>query len=126
MKIDKSTGVPALLAGLVSFCTLLGIMWLVLRPAVSTAVASDLKDDIQKTVKDTVEQEIKPMKTAVEAQLTAFEVIIQDRILSLRKEIALLQRKQVSEGLTVEETTRMVDLEAQLSAQEKALRGLQQ
>ena len=112
MKITKDAGVPALLASLVSFVTLLGILWFIVKPIVAASIGEALADDI----KATVQREVAPIRGG-------FDVLLTQQIIQTQKAIALLERKGLT-NLTAEETTQLVDLRAQLEAQQMALREL--
>lgn len=112
MKIDKSTGIPALLASLVSFCAIMAIMWGFVRPVISTAVAGELTDDIERAV----DNKIAPIKGG-------FDVLLTQQIVQTQRDIAQLERRGLT-NLTEEETDRLVQLRAQLEAQQRALMEL--
>lgn len=112
MKIDKSTGIPALFATAVSFCAVLGIMWGLVRPIISEAVAGELTDDIAQTV----DNKIAPIKGG-------FDVLLTQQIVQTQRDIAQLERRGLT-NLTAEETDRLVQLRAQLEAQQRALQEL--
>lgn len=112
MKISKDAGIPALLASLVSFTVLLGITWGLVKPTISTAVAAELTDEISKAV----DNKIAPLKGG-------FDVLLTQQIFQTQREIAQLERLG-STNLTVEQTNRLVELRAQLEAQQRALQEL--
>ncbi len=112
MRVDRQSGVMALLGGLVSILPVMIIVWTVLRPFVTDSISVALADDITSTV----QRELAPVKGG-------FEVLLMQQIIQSQKAIALLERRGLT-NLTPEETTQLVDLRAQLAAQQSALAEL--
>lgn len=112
MRISKEAGIPALIATGASLVTLLGIMWVLVKPAIADSVFEALKGDIKRSV----QEEVGPIRGG-------FDVLLSQQIIQTQKAIALLERKGIT-NLTAEETTQLVDLRAQLSAQQMALQEL--
>lgn len=114
MKIDKGQGIGALLSTIVSVAAVVPIVWFVVQPLLLSSISTAMAQDTREIVKE----EIAPLSQG-------FRVIIQQQILRLQKEIAQLERKQrTNEGLTADETNHLVDLRAELAAQQMALAEL--
>lgn len=114
MKITKDQSISALLSTIVSMAGAIGVIWLVVKPLLVDSIGVAMAQETTEIVK----AEVSPLKAA-------FSVTIQQTILRLQKEIAQLERKQrTADGLTAEETNTLVDLRAQLQAQEMALEAL--
>lgn len=112
MRISKDQGVTGIVASVVAIMPLLGVVWFVVKPALRDSIGVAMADEI----KDTVQKELAPVKAG-------FDVLLADRIVSIQKEIALLERRGAT-NLSAEETTHLVDLRAQLQAQQRALEAL--
>ena len=114
MKIDKGQGIGALLSTGVSVGAVVPLVWFVVQPLLLRSINTAMAQETREIVKE----EIAPLSTG-------FRVIIQQTILRLKKEIAQLERQQrTQDGLTAEDTNRLVDLRAELDAQEMALAEL--
>jgi hypothetical protein len=114
VKIDKGQGIGALLSTIVSVGAVVPLVWFVVQPLLLRSINTAMAQETREIVKE----EIKPLSSG-------FRVIIQQTILRLQKEIAQLERQQRTDiGLTAEETNRLVDLRAELDAQQMALAEL--
>ena len=114
VKIDKGQGIGALLSTVVSVGAVVPLVWFVVQPLLLRSINTAMAQETREIVKE----EIAPLSTG-------FRVIIQQTILRLKKEIAQLERQQrTQDGLTAEDTNRLVDLRAELDAQEMALAEL--
>lgn len=114
MKIDKGQGIGALLSTVVSIGAVIPLVWFVVQPLLLRSINTAMAQETRAIVKE----EIGPLSTG-------FTVIIRQTILRLQKDIAQLERKQRSQdGLTADETNQLVDLRAQLEAQQMALQEL--
>lgn len=112
VRITKETGIPAILASLVTMIPVLAVLWLVVEPFLKNSISVALADDIQRTV----QREIAPIRGG-------FDILLAEKILSLQKDIALLERKGLT-NLTPEETVQLIDLRNQLGTNERALAEL--
>lgn len=114
MKIDKGQGIGAVFSTIVSVAAVVPIVWFVVQPLLLRSINTAMAQETRAIVKD----EISPLTAGL-------SVIIQQTILRLQKDIAQLERKQRTvEGLTAEETNRLVDVRAELAAQQMALQEL--
>lgn len=112
VRITKETGIPAVLASLVTMIPVLGVLWFVVQPFLKSSISVALADDIQKTV----QREIAPIRGG-------FDILLSEKILIIQKDIALLERKGIT-NLTPEETIQLIEFRSQLDTNQRALAEL--
>ena len=113
--LTKEQGINISLSTVVSLITVGAAFWLFAKPLISTAVAAELKDEIQKQVRT----EVKPLSSA-------FTIILQNSITDTRRQVTALQykRRTMPDMWTLEDEQMLSDLEAQLDSNQKALEAL--
>lgn len=112
VRITKEAGIPAILASVVTLIPVLGVFWLVLEPFLKNSISVALANDIQ----NTVQREIAPIRGG-------FDILLSEKILALQKDIALLERKGIT-NLSADETILLIDLRNQLDYNQRALAAL--
>jgi sensor domain CHASE-containing protein len=115
VRISKETGLPALLASVVTMIPVLGVVWFVVQPFLKNSISVALADEI----KQAVQQEVTPIKGGI-------SVIIMSNIVKLKKEIAQLERLRAADPAkwTAEQADQLVDKYNELEAQQMALMAL--
>ncbi len=101
---------------LVTWIPLVPILWFVVQPILVTSVSEAMAEDIQ----DTVKQSVEPVNNA-------FQVLLMLNINEIRKEIAGLQfRQRTGDNWTAEDADSLADLNIELEALQDALETLRE
>ena len=101
---------------LVTWIPLVPILWFVVQPILVTSVSEAMAEDIQQTVKQSVE----PVNNA-------FQVLLILNINEIRKEIAALEfRQRAADDWTAEDADNLADLNIELEALRDALETLRE
>lgn len=101
---------------LITWIPLIPILWFVVQPILVTSVSEAMAEDIEETVKQSVE----PVNDA-------FQVLLTLEINSLRKEIAALQfRQRQGDNWTAEDADHLAELNIELEALQDALEALRE
>jgi hypothetical protein len=115
MKLSTEQGTNISLSSIISAATVLGVVWMFVKPALMANVSVALADDIKGTVK----REVAPISAG-------FTVLLQQQILQTQREIAQLERQRNAnfQTWTSEQATTLVDAYSRLEAQKMALEAL--
>ena len=115
MSTVKERGIRIGVNQIVTYATLVPILWFVAQPILISAVSTAMAEDIQKTVQASVE----PINNA-------FVALLQRDINSTKKEMAGLRfRQRQATDWTAEDAEYLADLSIQLDALEEAKEALQ-
>lgn len=121
MRLTKQQTFNVSLSAIVSLIVVGSSAWVIARPAISDAVANELKEDMNREIKATVQEEVAPLKTA---QM----VLLDQQIRQTQRQIAQLERIRAADPTlwTEQQANELVDLRTQLQAQQRALSALRQ
>jgi sensor domain CHASE-containing protein len=115
-EVIKERGLRIGLNQIVTYATLVPIFWFIVQPLLVNALA----EEMQESIKQTVQQEIKPINAA-------FVALLQTNIANTRRKIARLEfkRDQPPNGdWTSQDAEDMVNLQLELASSESALTAL--
>lgn len=114
--MDKGQGIRIGINQVITYATLVPILWFVAQPLLVTAVSDAMAEDIEETV-----------KAGVAPMSNAFTVLLTMEINALRKDIAALQFRQRTPGQewTAEDAELLIETELEMEALEAALVALQ-
>ncbi len=109
-KITKEQGIRIGISQIITYATLMPVLWFVAQPILVSAMAEDIKL--------TVQQELAPMNNA-------FVALLQRDVNKVRKEIAGLQfRQRRADNWTSEDAIYLADLEIEIEALREAMAAL--
>lgn len=109
-KVTKEQGIRIGINQVITYVTLMPILWFIGQPILVNALADDIKHSVQ--------QEVAPMSAA-------FVALLQRDVNKVRKEIAGLRfRQQRQDSWTSEDAVYLADLEIELEALREAMAAL--
>jgi hypothetical protein len=111
MSTVKERGIRIGVNQIVTYATLIPILWFVAQPLLVNAMASDIKE--------VVKEQVAPMQSA-------FTVLLLRDINALKREIAGDEFRQGQEAWTAEDSIRLADKKIELQALQEALGELQE
>lgn len=110
-KVTKDQGIRIGINQIITYATLMPILWFVGQPILVSALADDIKM--------TVQQEIAPLNGA-------FVALLQRDVNKVHKEIATLKfRQRRSDNWITEDALYLADLEIEIKALRKAMAALE-
>jgi phage terminase Nu1 subunit (DNA packaging protein) len=110
MSTAKERGIRIGVNQIITYATLIPILWFVFQPILISAMASDITEVVQK--------EVAPMQDA-------FTVLLLRDINALKREIAGDEFRQGTEEWTAADSVRLADKKIELQALQEALGKLQ-
>jgi hypothetical protein len=119
LRLTKDQTFSISLSAIVSLIAVGSFAWLIARPLIADAVASELKDEMRDEIQSTVQAEVAPIKTAQ-------VILLEQQIVQTQKQIAQLERVRAAAPgeWTAQQANELVDSRAQLEAQQRALSAL--
>jgi hypothetical protein len=111
MSAAKEAGIRIGVNQIITYATLVPILWFVAQPILVNAMASDIKE--------VVAEQVAPMQSA-------FIVLLLRDINALKREIARDEFRQGTEDWTAEDSVRLADKKIELQALQAALGELQE
>lgn len=119
LKLTKEQGFNVSLSAIVSLIVVGSSAWVIARPAITDAVASELKAEMRAEIQETVQAEVAPMKAAQ-------VVLLEQQVVQTQKQIAQLERVRAADpaAWAAQQANDLVDARAQLEAQQRALTAL--
>jgi hypothetical protein len=121
VKLTKEQGFNVSLSAIVSLIVVGSSVWVVARPAITSAVAGELKEEMREEIQSTVQTEVAPIKGAQ-------VILLEQQVVQTQKQIAQLERIRAADPSTwsAQQANELVDARAQLEAQQRALSALRQ
>ncbi len=109
-KVTKEQGMRIGINQIITYGTLIPLLWFVFQPILVSAMADDIKAAVQ--------QQLEPMNNA-------FVALLQRDVNKVRKDIAALKfRQRNDDGWTSEDAVYLADLEIELEALREAMAAL--
>lgn len=109
-KVTKEQGIRIGINQIITYATLMPILWFIGQPILVSALADDIKTMVQ--------QQVEPMNNA-------FVALLQRDVNKVRKEIAGLRfRQRRADNWTSEDAVYLADLEIELEALREAMDAL--
>lgn len=124
VRLNKEQGINIGIGTVASFCAVMGVVWVLVKPAITDAVADDLRSQIHSTIKDVVNEEVSPLGRA-------FATSLRQDIRELNEDITDLEfnqsRAEQSEEVewTVEDARELSRKQGELESAESMLEELE-
>lgn len=89
VRLNREQGLNIGIGTIASFVAVMSVVWVLVKPAITDAVAQELRSQIQKTVKDVVNDEVSPLGRA-------FAMSLRQDIRELRGDVTDLEFRKAS------------------------------